>query len=138
MSSLLNPLLRVTNFRSPLLRVLVPSVAAAFALQAAAAAPSVLAQTERFYDISGSATVLAVGALSLYLPALRARAAGHISRLPSLLSVLRAGGDPAGGATVALNWRQVVVTGMAMAWTLRREMPPHPLPLPDLIHLRGV
>lgn len=120
MASLLNPLLRATNLRSPLLRVLVPSAAAALALQAAAAAPSILCQTERFYDISGSATVLAVGALSLYLPALRARAAGHITRLPGLLGALGARGGAGGGP--AFNWRQLLVTAMAMAWTLRREM----------------
>ncbi|PHH65959.1 hypothetical protein CDD81_907 [Ophiocordyceps australis] len=100
-------LLRLTSFRSPLLRTLVPSVAAAFALQACVAVPSVAAQSERFYDVSGSATVLAVGALSLYLPALRARAAGepvqlafwHMWRWWSL--------------------RQVLVTGLAAVWTLR-------------------
>ncbi|KAF4504936.1 hypothetical protein G6O67_006087 [Ophiocordyceps sinensis] len=117
MASLLNTLLRATNLRSPLLRVLVPSAAAALALQAAAAAPSILCQTERFYDISGSATVLAVGALSLYLPALRARAAGHITRLPGLLGALGARGGAGGGP--AFNWRQLLVTAMAMAWTLR-------------------
>lgn len=84
----------------PLLRALAPCLAAA-------AAPSVLCCTERFYDLSGSATVLAVGALSLYLPALRARAAGRVARLPRLA-------DPAGW----WNWRQLAVTAMAAAWTL--------------------
>lgn len=117
---LLDALLRITDFRSPLLRTLVPSVAAAVALQAAAAAPSVLAQSERFYDASGSATVLAVGALSLYLPALRARAAGRIARLPSPLAAFGRGGS------AWWNWRQVVVTGMAMVWAVRRETAPPP------------
>ena len=121
-------LLELTNFRSPLLRTLVPSVAAAFALQTAVAAPSVAFQTERFYDLSGSLTYLAVGALSLYLPALRARAAaaaaaaaaggasGASAKLPSLLSALGAG---QGGAW---NWRQVVLTGAVTIWAVRCEL----------------
>ncbi|PFH56187.1 hypothetical protein XA68_16920 [Ophiocordyceps unilateralis] len=95
-------LLRLTSFRSPLLQTLVPSVAAALALQAAAALPSTLAQTERFYDVSGSATVLAVGALSLCLPGLRSGRGG------GLRAVL-----------AGRQWRQIALTAMAMVWTLR-------------------
>ncbi|GJN84122.1 hypothetical protein PLIIFM63780_007677 [Purpureocillium lilacinum] len=115
--SLLHALLRITSFRSPLLRALVPCAAAALAVQAAAAAPSILARSERFYDVSGSATVLAVGALSLYLPALRARAAGRIVELPSLLDALVPGRTGPGAAW--WNWRQIVATGLAMLWTIR-------------------
>ncbi|KAG6007477.1 hypothetical protein E4U21_005945 [Claviceps maximensis] len=112
--TMLNRLLHITNFRSPLLRTLVPSVGAAIAIQAAAGLPSVLAGTERFFDISGSLTFLAVGALSLYLPQLRARAAGGHAALPRLLSAFEKGGAGAGW-----NWRQVVLTGMAMTWAAR-------------------
>ena len=130
--TLLNALLRMTNFRSPLLRTLVPSAAAALALQALVAAPSVLGQSERFYDVSGSATFVAVGALSLYLPALRARAAGHITKLPSLLAAF--GGKGGGGGSAWWNWRQVVMTGMTMVWAIRRECsvssPPSPVLFP--------
>ncbi|QUC21968.1 uncharacterized protein UV8b_06209 [Ustilaginoidea virens] len=91
-------LLHITNFRSPLARAIAPCVAAALALQAAAALPSVLARSERFFDLSGSLTFLAVGALSLGLPRLRA-AAGAGAALPS--------------------WRQVALTAMATAWTAR-------------------
>ncbi|PHH81526.1 hypothetical protein CDD82_587 [Ophiocordyceps australis] len=100
-------LLRLVNVRSPLLRTLVPSVAAAFALQACVAVPSVAAQSERFYDLSGSATVLAVGALSLYLPALRARAAGESVQLAVW------------HMWPWWSWRQLVVTGLATVWTMR-------------------
>ncbi|UNI18167.1 hypothetical protein JDV02_004451 [Purpureocillium takamizusanense] len=112
----LNAFLRATGaftFRSPLLRALVPCAAAALAVQAAAAAPSILARSERFYDLSGSVTVLAVGALSLYLPALRARAAA--AGLPSLLDAFR----PGAAGAARWNWRQVVATGLAMMWTIR-------------------
>lgn len=101
-------LLHLTNFRNPFLKTLVPSVGAAFAIQAAFAVPSILAQSERFYDVSGSLTYLSVTALSLYLPAIRARAAatavGSIKPWPSLLDPFTAQGGPSGG----LNWRQVL------------------------------
>ncbi|EFZ02460.1 DUF1295 domain protein [Metarhizium robertsii] len=111
---IINRLLHITNFKSPLLRTIVPSVGAALAVQLAAGLPSVLASTERFFDISGSLTFLAVGALSLYLPHLRGRAGNAtLSRL-----------------SASWNWRQVVVTGMAMAWAARRTSPPPFPPFP--------
>ncbi|KAK4443597.1 hypothetical protein QBC34DRAFT_416848 [Podospora aff. communis PSN243] len=110
--SLLQSLLRLTNFRSPLLRTIVPSVSAAFAIQAAFAIPSIIAQSDRFYDFSGSVTYLAVTALSLYLPALRARAAGSTLPLPGLLEAFKNGGG-------ALNWRQVLLSGCAGVWAAR-------------------
>lgn len=54
--TLVNSLLHLTNFRNPFLRTLVPSIGAAFAIQTAVAIPSILAQSERFYDLSGSLT----------------------------------------------------------------------------------
>ncbi|KAG6024701.1 hypothetical protein E4U41_001706, partial [Claviceps citrina] len=120
--SILNHVLHITNFKSPLLRTIVPSVGAAVAIQAAAGLPSVLAGTERFFDLSGSVTFLAVGALSLYLPQLRARGAmghGHgAALLPRLMGAFGGGGAGA-GAGAGWNWRQVVVTGMAMTWATR-------------------
>ncbi|PBP27426.1 hypothetical protein BUE80_DR001775 [Diplocarpon rosae] len=104
--TLLNSLLHLTNFRNPFLRTLVPSVATAFAIQGAVAVPSILAQSERFYDLSGSLTYLSVTALSLYLPTLRARAASTIKPpFPSLLAAFTGTGGPHG-----LNWRQVVLS----------------------------
>jgi len=116
--TLLQALLRATNFRSPLLRTVVPCVSAAFAIQAAVAVPSILAQSDRFYDFSGAVTHLTVAALSLYLPALRARAAatsGVGTGLPSLLAPFT---NP-GGAL--LNWRQVVLTTAVSIWAARRR-----------------
>ncbi|CAN9379758.1 unnamed protein product [Alternaria alternata] len=59
--TLLQTLLRTTAFKNPLLRTLVPSVALAYGIQAAVAVPSIAAQTERYYDLSGSLTYLSLG-----------------------------------------------------------------------------
>ncbi|KAK0628728.1 hypothetical protein B0T17DRAFT_489536 [Bombardia bombarda] len=115
--TLLQSLLHLTNFKSPLLQTLVPSVAASFAIQTAFAIPSILAQSERFYDFSGSLTFLTVTALSLYLPALRARnassvAAGLVSGKASLSSLLFS-------ANPNFNWRQTVLSGAVAIWATR-------------------
>lgn len=109
-------LLHLTNFRNPFLRTLIPSVTAAFAIQAAVAVPSIFAQSERFYDLSGSLTYLSVTALSLYLPTLRARAAGKLTTAawPSLRDAFT-GNAGANG----LNWRQVVLSAAVGVWALR-------------------
>jgi len=139
--TLLTSLLTATNFRNPFLRTLVPSVGAAFAIQsmfrsallsrssllthilAAVAIPSILAQSERFYDLSGSLTYLSVTALSLYLPTLRARAAAHLAgklkpEWPSLIGALMGKGGVNG-----LNWRQVVLSTAVSIWATRRRFP---------------
>lgn len=77
--TLLQTLLRVTAFKNPLLRTLVPSVALAYGIQTAVAIPSIATQTERFYDLSGSLTYLSCTTLSLFLPYMRAKAAGTIT-----------------------------------------------------------
>ncbi|KAH8666421.1 hypothetical protein BX600DRAFT_539555 [Xylariales sp. PMI_506] len=114
---LLQHLLHVTNFRNPLLRNIVPAVSAAFAIQTAFAIPSVLAQSERFYDASGALTFLSVTLLSLYLPSLRTQAAAALKgtdiKLPSLLSPLL------GGGASAFNWRQVALSASALVWSIR-------------------
>ncbi|GKT44117.1 uncharacterized protein ColSpa_04298 [Colletotrichum spaethianum] len=116
--SLLQSLLHLTNFKSPLLRTLVPAVSAAYAIQAAFALPSIFAQNERFYDFSGSLTYLSVTALSLYLPALRAKytptVANASTSLPSLLAPFTSPGGMG-----ALNWRQVVLSGAVIFWAVR-------------------
>ncbi|KAF9875998.1 hypothetical protein CkaCkLH20_06444 [Colletotrichum karsti] len=117
--TLLQSLLHLTNFKSPLLRTLVPSVSAAYAIQLAFAVPSILAQNERFYDFSGSLTFLSVTALSLYLPALRAKfsspaGANASAPLPSLLAPFT---NP--GGLGALNWRQVALSGAVVFWAVR-------------------
>jgi hypothetical protein len=115
--SLLQSLLHLTNFKSPLLQTLVPGLSAAYGIQAAFAVPSILAESDRFYDFSGSLTYLAVTALSLYLPALRARNAAGLAgkaALPSLLAPFLSSGGAAG-----LNWRQVILSGAVTIWAAR-------------------
>ncbi|RCI17159.1 hypothetical protein L249_2813 [Ophiocordyceps polyrhachis-furcata BCC 54312] len=99
--SLLQGLLRTTAFRSPLLQTAVPCIATAFAIQALFAVPSTMCRSERFYDLSGSVTVFAVGGLGLFLPAMRMPSWSWSSLLASR------------------HWRQVALTAMAMVWTLR-------------------
>lgn len=112
--TLTQTLLHLTNFKSPLLATLVPSVTAAYAIQTACALPSIALQSEHFYDLSGSLTYLAVTALSLSLPALRARAAAGGAVAPLLPTLLR-----------TLNWRQVVLSGAVGLWAARCTFP-HP------------
>lgn len=104
MNPLASALQRLAAIRSPLLRALVPCAAAAAAVQAVAAAPSLLARSERFYDASGSVAALAVAALSLYLP--------RLGRAP---------------LAAAANWRQLAASAMAALWTLRRAPRAPPL-----------
>ena len=121
---LIRTLLQITNFRNPYLRTLVPSVAAAFGIQAAVAVPSLAFQTERFYDFSGSLTYLSCTALSLYLPTIRARVAAEFAGKPILPfpGLLAAFTGQGGGATAAgaFNWRQVALSAAVTFWTVRR------------------
>lgn len=119
--AILHSLLMATNFRNPFLRNLIPSVGLAFGIQAAVAVPSILGQTERFYDLSGSLTYLSCTALSLYLPAMRARAAAAVAGAakpawPSLLSAFNGTAGPYG-----FNWRQVVLSAAVTIWAARRK-----------------
>lgn len=123
--SLLQRVLHLTNFSSPFLRTAIPSVGAAFAIQAAFAVPSIIAQNESFYDFSGALTNISVVALSLYLPSLRAKyAGGAAAPFPSLLTPFT---NP---AVATLNWRQVALSAAVTIWAVRC-MPFFPLPLPS-------
>ena len=115
--AVLSTLLHATNFSRPFLSTLVPSIGLAFGLQTAVAIPSIIAQSERFYDLSGSLTYLSCIALSLYLPAIRAKyasGAGLNGGWPSILGALQ--GTPGAG----LNWRQVFLSAAVGAWATRR------------------
>jgi hypothetical protein len=117
---MLNTLLRATNFQNPLLRTLVPTLAAAYAIQGLAAVPSIAAQTERFYDLSGSLTYLSCTALSLYLPHLRARAAAHVAggaakTLPNIWHSIM------GANTGHWDWRQLALSAAVAVWASRRK-----------------
>lgn len=118
MSGIVGALLHATNYRNPFVRTLVPSIGLAFGIQAAFAIPSVLAQTERFYDLSGSLTYISCTALSLYLPTLRARYAALTSATapawPSLLASLSGK-----GGINAWNWRQVILSAAVTIWAAR-------------------
>ena len=118
-------LLHATTFSRPFLSTLVPSIALAYSLQAAVAVPSIIAQSERFYDLSGSLTYLSCTALSLYLPTIRARyaaaAAGGIKPAwPSILGALR------GASGAGLNWRQLVLSAAVGVWATRCASPNFP------------
>ncbi|KAF2021048.1 DUF1295-domain-containing protein [Aaosphaeria arxii CBS 175.79] len=112
--TLLQTLLRATAFRTPLLRTLVPTVALAYGIQTAVAIPSIAAQTERFYDLSGSLTYLSCTAASLFLPYLRARAAGQFAS-GGLSEYLAATGAGQG----AWWWRQAVLSAAVGVWATR-------------------
>lgn len=114
--AVLSTLLHATQFSRPFLSNLVPSIGLAFALQTTVAIPSILAQSEKFYDLSGSLTYLSCVGLSLFLPALRARAAAGVvtPAWPSVLGALR------GVSGAGLNWRQVVLSAAVGVWALRR------------------
>jgi steroid 5-alpha reductase family enzyme len=118
MASIINGLLRSTNFRNAFLRTLVPSIGLAFGLQVATAIPSIAFQTERFFDLSGSITYISCAALSLYLPTLRARfAAAPGSVLPPYPSLLQS--LTSKGGVSAWNWRQVVLSAAVTFWAGR-------------------
>lgn len=71
MSGLVGALLHATNFRTAFLRTLIPSIGLAYGLQAACAIPSIIFQTERYYDLSGSLTYLSCTSFALSSPATR-------------------------------------------------------------------
>ncbi|KAI4156907.1 MAG: hypothetical protein L6R39_000920 [Caloplaca ligustica] len=80
------------------------------------AIPSIIAQTERFYDLSGSLTYISCTAFSLYLPTIRARAAAAVAGTakpawPSILGALSGNGG--------FNWRQVVLSAAVCTWATR-------------------
>jgi len=111
--ALFQKILALTAFRSPLLRTLVPSVALAYGIQAAFAVPSIVTQSERFYDLSGSLTYLSCTAISLSLPYFRAQSAGAASA--GLLEYLKA---PAPGQGLWF-WRQAVLSAAVGIWATR-------------------
>ncbi|KAL8653194.1 MAG: hypothetical protein Q9210_002236 [Variospora velana] len=114
--TLLHSILHATNFSRPFLSTLVPSIGLAYTIQGLVAIPSIFAQTERFYDLSGSLTYISCTALSLYLPTIRARAAAAAvgaakPAWPSILAALAGNGG--------LNWRQVALSAAVSIWATR-------------------
>jgi hypothetical protein len=115
--TLLQTALRLTAFRNPLLRTLVPTVALAYGIQGAVAVPSIAAQTERFYDLSGSLTYLSCTAVSLLLPYWRARGAGAFTG--TAVEYLTSGAGM--GA-----WRQIALSAAVGVWAVRCMSSIHP------------
>lgn len=113
--TIFHSILHATNFSRPFLSTLVPSIGLAYTLQGLVAIPSIIAQTERFYDLSGSLTYISCTALSLYLPTIRARfaAAAAGSAKPAWPSILGDGGG--------FNWRQVALSAAVSVWATRCE-----------------
>ncbi|KAF2193456.1 DUF1295-domain-containing protein [Zopfia rhizophila CBS 207.26] len=111
--TLLQTFLRTTSFRTPFLRTLIPSVALAYGIQTAVAIPSVAAQTERFYDLSGTLTYLSCTALSLLLPYLYAKSAGAITM--GLKEYLSAPAPEQG----CWWWRHVALSAAVGVWSVR-------------------
>ncbi|KAH6633234.1 hypothetical protein C7974DRAFT_309141 [Boeremia exigua] len=111
--TLTQTLLRLTAFKNPLLRTLVPSVAIAYGIQTAVAVPAIAAQTERYYDLSGSLTYISCVGASLVLPYLRAKQAG--AAVGGLAEYLGAGGLGQGGWW----WRQAVLSAAVGIWATR-------------------
>ncbi|KAF1977603.1 DUF1295-domain-containing protein [Bimuria novae-zelandiae CBS 107.79] len=110
---LFQSLLHATAFRSPLLRTVVPSVALAYGIQTAVAVPSIAAQTERFYDLSGSVTYISCTALSFFMPYLRARSTGAFTG--GLAEYLSA---PAPGQGLWW-WRHALLSAAVGIWATR-------------------
>lgn len=111
--TLLQTLLRATAFKSPLLRTLIPTVGLAYGIQAAVAVPSIVAQTERYYDLSGSFTYLSCTALSLFLPYLRAKNAGTFTG--GLTEYFSSKGLGQG----TWWWRQALLSAAVGVWAVR-------------------
>ncbi|EPE05016.1 3-oxo-5-alpha-steroid 4-dehydrogenase [Ophiostoma piceae UAMH 11346] len=96
-------LLGITQFQnSPLLSNAVPCALAALSIQAAVGVPStylVNPPTEKYYDLTGALTNVAVAVLSLYLPRWRQAAAGF--------------------SISPLHWRQLALSGAVALWATR-------------------
>ncbi|KZM26069.1 uncharacterized protein EKO05_0005845 [Ascochyta rabiei] len=111
--TLLQTLLRATAFKNPLLRTLVPSLALAYGIQTAVAVPSIAAQTEKYYDLSGSLTYLSCVGASLVLPYLRAQQAGAAAG--GLAEYLSSKGLGQG----TWWWRQALLSAAVGIWATR-------------------
>lgn len=104
-------LLGLTNYNSPLLRNAVPCALASLAVQYAVGLPStflVNPPSERYYDLTGALTNVAVAVLSLYLPRWRAEAQ------------LATASNGAALTLESPNWHQVALSGAVVLWAARR------------------
>lgn len=125
----LHNLLLVTTFHSPLIRSIVPCVIAGLGCQALTGLASILFVNGYIHDLSRSLTLLAMGTLSLYLPALRTRATlaasgaayNALPPLPGPIEMVRSVGSIGTEQGVgARDWRQVGLTALVVIWAIRR------------------
>lgn len=101
---------------NPLLATLVPTISLAYGLQGLVAVPSILTQSERFYDLSGSLTYLSCTALSLYLPLLRARVSANAAGRKIASPLWQSLGTASPGGR---NWRQIALSAAVGIWATR-------------------
>ncbi|KAJ4418949.1 hypothetical protein N0V85_001248 [Neurospora sp. IMI 360204] len=142
--AIIQPLLSLTNFASPLERTVVPCIMVAYAIQIAVAIPSIIYKSDRFFDASGLSTFLIVNILSLYLPAIRAKYGGD--NLGQVADAIKEGVETVSGTepgwgsllmapfkrcnivqevatgtplAVDYNWRQLALSGAVTVWAVR-------------------
>lgn len=101
---------------NPLLATLVPTISLAYGLQGLAAVPSILIQSERYYDLSGSLTYLSCTALSLYLPVLRAKGNANAAGGKIVSPLWQSLGTT---LTHGRNWRQIALSAAVGIWATR-------------------
>ena len=122
MAGLLQSLLQITNFSptpqppgtaSPFLSTLIPAIASSAAVQLAFGIPSILKQTDVYYDLAGGCGYYATLATVLVVPVLRAKlaAAGPGADIKEVLRGLSLSKD--------WDWRQVGLTGANFVWAAR-------------------
>lgn len=107
MTSLLQGLLHITDFGGPVSKTALPVAATCFAIQNAVGIPSVVAQTEYVYDLSGGWTFISATAVSLLARVLRKKAS------------LSVGSENAAISLKDFNWRQLAMSGGVALWALR-------------------
>ena len=88
---------------------MIPTIAAAYLIQGGVAIPSILAQNEKYYDLSGSLTFITCTALSLYLPSIRARALAGSQGLAK----------PAYPNLLEFGPRKLILSAMVIFWAGR-------------------
>lgn len=144
--ALIQYFLNLTDFASPLKSTIIPCIVVAYAIQILVAIPSIIYQSDCFFDASGLSTFLIVNLLSLYLPAIRAKYGrdhlnqvadsireviekvtstepGWGSLLPAPFRETSIAQDVATDTPLAFeyNWRQLALSGAVTIWAVRRK-----------------
>jgi len=93
---------------------LIPIVTAIFTIQTVFAIPSVVLETDIFYDLCGIITLLEVTGMSLYYP--------YISGYYVSYQGLSDDDDGTKASSAShLSWRQTVLSLAVVVWTFRRR-----------------